>query len=274
MNRARSDYSDDFPYWLVAVILCGVGAIVSLVSNADNLLIFKIIGQGIGTTIFVTLVAFSLACVLGLLLSLGASSRFLILRQTCRFYIEIVRGVPLLVLLFYIAFVGAPMMIALANWVTFLPQKWGWMDPVIIRDFSLLWRATIALMIAYSAFIAEIFRAGFQSVDIGQHEAAWVLGISRWQKFRRVVFPQAMRVIMPPLSNDFIAMIKDSALVSVLGVADITQMGKVYAAGTFKFFETYNIVAMIYLLMTVTLSLGLRRFERHLARDVDGNDRK
>lgn len=268
MSNARSNHSDDFPYWLVAAILCAIGAIVSVVTSDDSLLIFKIIARGIWTTIFVTLVAFSLACIFGLLLSLGSSSRFIVLRQTCRFYIEIVRGIPLLVLLFYIAFVGAPMLIALANWMTFLPQKWGWMDAIIIRDFPLIWRAIMALMIAYSAFIAEIFRAGFQSVDIGQHEAAWVLGVSRWHKFRFVVFPQAMRVIMPPLSNDFISMIKDSALVSVLGVADITQMGKVYAAGSFKFFETYNIVAMIYLLMTVTLSLALRRFERKLTQDT------
>ena len=134
----------------------------------------------------------------------------------------------------------------------------------MVRDVSLMWRAIIALMIAYSAFIAEIFRAGIQSVDKGQIEAAKALGLSRFQRFRFIVFPQALKVIFPPLSNDFISMVKDSSLVSVLGVADITQMAKVYAAGSFRFFETYSIVAYIYLVLTIGLSLALRQVERRM----------
>jgi ABC-type amino acid transport system permease subunit len=132
------------------------------------------------------------------------------------------------------------------------------------RDLSLMWRAILALTIGYAAFIAEVFRAGIQSVDPGQVEAAKALGLSGWQRFRLVVFPQAIRTILPPLGNDFIALIKDSALVSVLGVADITQLGKTYAAGSFRFFETYNVVAFLYLVMTVGLSLALRALERRL----------
>lgn len=138
------------------------------------------------------------------------------------------------------------------------------LDPIRMRDFSLLWRAIIALMIGYSAFIAEVFRAGLLAVDPGQIEAANALGLSRWQRFRFIVFPQAIRMILPPLGNDFIAMIKDSSLVSVLGVLDVTQLGKVTAAGNFRYFETYNVVALVYLFMTVGLSLMLRRLEAHL----------
>jgi len=134
---------------------------------------------------------------------------------------------------------------------------------------SLLWRAIMALTIGYSAFIAEVFRAGIQSVDKGQIEAAKALGLTRAQRFRLIVFPQAIRTILPPLGNDFVAMVKDSSLVSVLGVADITQIGKVYAAGSFRFFETYSIVAYIYLLLTVGLSLSLRALERRLRRQND-----
>jgi len=136
--------------------------------------------------------------------------------------------------------------------------------PIRNRDFSLMWRAIIALMIGYSAFIAEVFRAGLQSVDRGQIEAAEALGLTGWLRFRLVVFPQAIRTIMPPLGNDFIAMIKDSSLVSVLGVYDVTQLGKITAAGNFRHFETYNVVALIYLIMTVTLSLLLRRLEARM----------
>ncbi|MCP5001648.1 MAG: amino acid ABC transporter permease, partial [Hyphomicrobiales bacterium] len=121
-----------------------------------------------------------------------------------------------------------------------------------------------ALTIGYSAFISEVFRAGIQSVDPGQVEAAKALGLSRFQRFRLIVLPQAIRTILPPLGNDFVAMVKDSSLVSVLGVADITQMGKVYASGSFRFFETYSVVAYIYLILTVGLSLALRRLEKRM----------
>ena len=90
------------------------------------------------------------------------------------------------------------------------------------------------------------------------------LGLNGWQRFRLIAFPQAFRTILPPLGNDFVAMVKDSSLVSVLGVSDITQLGKVMAAGNFRYFETYNVVALVYLTMTISLSLVLRRLEMRL----------
>ena len=171
-----------------------------------------------------------------------------------------VRGIPILVLLLYIAFVAAPLLVK--GWNA-LAEPLG-IGAIQTRDLSLMWRAILALTIAYAAFIAEVFRAGIQSVDKGQVEAAEALGLTGWQRFRLIVFPQAIRTILPPLGNDFIALVKDSALVSVLGVADITQLGKVYAAGSFRFFETYNVVAFLYLTMTLGLSLALRALERRL----------
>ena len=192
----------------------------------------------------------------GLLLALAARSRRMVLRQAARLYIEVMRGVPIIVLLLYVAFALVPILVV------------GWnalgLPEVSTRDVSLLWRAIFALVLAYSAFIAEVFRAGLASVDKGQIEAAEALGLSPWQRFRLIVFPQAFRTILPPLGNDFVAMVKDSSLVSVLGVADITQLGKVAASGNFRYFETYNVVALIYLAMTITLSLGLRRLEARL----------
>jgi polar amino acid transport system permease protein len=144
------------------------------------------------------------------------------------------------------------------------PFERGILPALLVRDLSLLSRAVIALTIGYSSFIAEIFRAGIQSVEPGQIEAAKALGLTRVQRFRLVVMPQALKVIFPPLSNDFVSMVKDSSLVSVLGVADITQMAKVYASGSFRFFETYSILAYLYLALTIGLSLILRRVERRL----------
>jgi polar amino acid transport system permease protein len=250
----------DFPYWLV--LLAGVGAWLFWLVIANDLYaqVLATLVQGIGITIFVTLVAFSLACALGLGLALMALSGSIWLRQTARLYVEVMRGIPIIVLLLYVAFVLAPGMVLAWNWVA---QPLG-LPEWRTRDFPLIARAIIALTLAYAAFLSEIFRAGLQSVDRGQIEAAMALGLNRWQRFRHIVFPQAIRTILPPLGNDFVAMVKDSSLVSVLGVSDITQLGKVTAAGNFRYFETYNVVALIYLTMTITLSLLLRRFEARM----------
>ncbi|MBU4529843.1 MAG: amino acid ABC transporter permease [Hoeflea sp.] len=262
----RSTDKPDFPWWLVAAGAIALFLAIQIVLNDLYSQIFTIVSKGVGITVFVTLVGFALATAIGLLLAIMGLSRFLVLRQIARFYVEIIRGIPILVLLFYIAFVGAPGFVVAWNFVAAPLIDAGLVEPMSVRDFSLLWRAIIALTIGYSAFIAEVFRAGILSVDAGQVEAAKALGLSPVQRFRFIVLPQAIRTILPPLGNDFIAMIKDSSLVSVLGVADLTQMGKVYASGSFRFFETYSIVAYVYLLLTVGLSLGLRALEKRLRR--------
>jgi polar amino acid transport system permease protein len=252
------------PYWLYAAVALAVISAVVIAANGLYAQVFRIVAQGIGVTIFVTVVGYAMASALGLILALMVLSNSVWLRQIGRFYVEIIRGLPFIVLLFWIAFVGAPAFVAAWNWISQPLQAMGLADAMQVRDVSLMWRAIIALTVAYSSFLAEIFRAGIQSVDIGQIEAAKSLGLGRYRRFRHIVWPQAFRTILPPYSNDFIAMVKDSSLVSVLGVADITQMGKVYAAGTFRFFETYSIVAYIYLILTVGLSLGLRALERRM----------
>jgi len=252
------------PWWLYAFLALAGAAGIAIAVNGLYAEVFAIVAKGIGVTVFVTLVAFALATVIGMLIALMGLSGHVALRQIARFYVEIIRGIPILVLLFYVAFVGAPAMVAFANFALTPLIDAGAMDRIVVRDFSLMWRAIIALTIGYAAFIAEIFRAGIQAVDEGQIEAAQALGLTRFQRFRLIVFPQAIRTIFPPLSNDFVSMVKDSSLVSVLGVADITQMGKVYAASSFRFFETYSIVAYIYLLLTIGLSLILRGIERRM----------
>jgi len=253
---------EDFPWWLVVVLAIGAYLAWQVVSDDLYVQILGTLTKGVRLTIFVTLVSFVLASGLGLLLAVGAGSKYLVIRQLCRFYVEVVRGVPIIVLLLYVAFALAP---ALVEFYNYLANLLG-LDLIRTRQFPLLWRAIIALMVAYSAFISEVFRAGLQSVDKGQIEAAQALGLSRWQRFRLVVFPQAIRTILPPLGNDFVALVKDSSLVSVLGVLDVTQLGKVTAASNFRYFETYNVVALIYLTMTIGLSLLLRRLERHMRR--------
>ena len=254
--------TEDFPWWLVAIAFAGIALAVLIAVNDVYTQVFTTVAKGIGITITVTLTAFGLAIVLGLCIALMGMSDHIVLRQAARCYIEVVRGIPIIVLLFYIAFVGTPGLVSLYNWlITPLVSK-EWAEPLLVRDVSLIWRAIIALTIGYAAFIAEIFRAGIQAVPEGQIEAAKALGLSRYRLFRLIIPPQAIRTIFPPLSNDFVSMVKDSSLVSVLGVTDITQMGKVYAAGSFRFFETYSIVAYVYLVLTIGLSLILRRVEK------------
>jgi polar amino acid transport system permease protein len=250
----------EIPWWLIALAATAIWLYYEVWANGIYAQAMQTLAKGIGITVFVTVVAYSSACVLGLLLALAVMSRWVWLRQLARLWIEVVRGVPIIVLLLYVAFVISPVLIgALAK-----AMEYVGLEPVRTRDFPLMARAIIALTIAYSAFLAEIFRAGLQAVDEGQVEAAESLGLSAWLRFRLVVFPQAFRTILPPLGNDFVAMVKDSSLVSVLGVSDITQLGKVTAAGNFRYFETYNIVALLYLTMTIGLSLVLRRIEQRL----------
>ena len=239
------------PYWLILLVGLILWLFYEVWANQIYADVMSTLLQGVTVTAFVAVIAYASACAIGLGLAVAGLSRWMILRQSARFYIEVVRGIPIMVLLLYIAFAAAPALVVAVNWV----GSWFGFDPWRTRDFPLIARAIIALTIAYSAFLAEIFRAGLLSVDKGQIEAAQALGLNGWQRFR---------TILPPLGNDFVAMVKDSSLVSVLGVSDITQLGKVLAAGNFRYFETYNVVALLYLTITISLSLALRRLEERL----------
>ncbi|MYC94675.1 MAG: amino acid ABC transporter permease [Caldilineaceae bacterium SB0661_bin_32] len=268
LRRSPADYLARLPYWLLLALLLGALLLWSLLADEDYNLIFNAVSKGVGVTLYVCLISFGMALLVGLAFGLARVSRNRLIYEAASFYVEIIRGVPMLVILFYIAFVGAPGLVDLFNWVGGELQELG-LGPVGkplaefgIRRLSFTSRAVLALVIGYSAFIAEIFRAGIESVERGQMEAALSLGMSRGQAMRYVILPQAIRRVLPPLGNDFIAMLKDSALVSVLGVQDITQLGRLYATSTFRFFETYNVVAFLYLVMTIGLSLVVRFWEK------------
>ena len=256
----------DVPWWLIALATLGLGFGVWIATEAGLRRTIGILSTGLLTTVGVTALAFAGAPIVGLLVALAGRSGNRAVSNAARLYVEIVRGVPVLVLLFWIAFAGVPGLVAGWNWLATPLREAGLLSELLVRDVSLLMRATLALVIAYSAFVAEIFRAGLNAVPKGQIEAAQALGLTPFQRLRLVILPQAIRTVLPPLGNDLVAMVKDSSLVSVLGVADITQMGKVYASGSFLFFETYSVVAYLYLLMTVTLSLAARALERRLRR--------
>jgi polar amino acid transport system permease protein len=257
------------PLWLVAAVILGVIFLWVMLTDPGYQVIFAAVIKGVGVTIRVTLISFALATALGLIIGLGRVSSRRLVYEASSFYVEIIRGVPMLVLLYYIVFAGAPALINAINFVGIglrnagiLPGLGESMASMTVRQIDFTARVIIALTIGYSAFLAEIFRGGIQSIERGQMEAARSLGMSYWQAMRNVILPQAVRRVLPPLGNDFIAMLKDSSLVSVMGVADITYQGRVYAASTFKFFETYNVVGYLYLVMTIGLALLVRYLEK------------
>jgi polar amino acid transport system permease protein len=139
------------------------------------------------------------------------------------------------------------------------------------QDVSLLGRAVISLAMAYGGFEAETFRAGIQSIGRGQMEAARSLGMSYFDAMRYVILPQAFRRILPPLGNDFISMLKDSSLVSALGVRDVTQEARLYVSASFRYPETYNSLAFVYLSMTILLSLGVKWLENRMSKNGRGS---
>ncbi|RPI82136.1 MAG: amino acid ABC transporter permease [Chloroflexi bacterium] len=261
-----TDSFSRLPYWLLLAILIGVILLWGIINDSNYRIIFYALQQGVTTTIYVSIISYILAMSLGLLLSLMRVYKNRVTQEVSSFYIEIMRGVPMLVLLYYISFVGAPALVTGLNWIGSPLIDAGIIEPINIRNVGFTTRAILALTLGYSAFIAEIFRSGILSIEKEQTEAGQMEGASYWQIMRFILLPQAVRNIFPALGNEFIAILKDSALVSVLGVQDITQLGKVYSASTFRFFETYNIVAFLYLVMTTGLAMLIRYVERRLNR--------
>lgn len=194
-------------------------------------------------TLKITLVSFVLALVLGLLVGIVRISRRSPWTWLGRAYVDGIRGVPLLVWIFFIYF-------GLGR-ILHLPQFLA---------------GVAAIAVCYSAYVGETFRAGIEAIPRGQWEAAASLGLSRRHTMRHVILPQAVRVIIPPIMNDFIACLKDSSLVSIIGLRELTRAGREYSSGTFIDFETWLIVGLLYLLMTVVLTRCSSLVEARLRR--------
>ena len=259
-----TDRLSRLPYWLLVALLLAVIVFWVVVNNANYRVIFDAVRQGMWTTIYVSVISYVLAILIGLVLALMRVYHSRLTQEVSSLFVEVVRGIPMLVLLYFISFVGAPALVNVANWLATPLIDAGVMAEISIRQVDFTARAILALSIGYGAFISEIFRAGIESIEKEQREAAQVAGATYRQTMRYILLPQAVRNILPALGNELIAILKDSALVSVLGVQDITQLGKVYSASTFRFFETYSIVALLYLMMTLGLAMLVRWLEQRM----------
>jgi polar amino acid transport system permease protein len=212
-----------------------------------------------------------MSLLLGLVTGLGRVSEDIVSRNLATFYVELMRGIPLLVSIFFIALVMVPGAVNLVSLVGSKLVELGWsglgsrLAGINTRSVSMSARAVIALSITYGAYSAEIFRAGIQSVHNGQMEAARSQGMSYGQAMRHVVLPQAIRNVLPAIGNDFIAMLKDSSLVSVLAVRDVTQIARLYAGHSFRYPEAYTTLSVMYLTMTICLSLLVKLIEKRIS---------
>ena len=260
----------EFPWWLLVVLFAGLVLLYNFLTNELYRDVFKTITVGIRLTILITVSAYSIALCFGLLTALGQLSRNLIARNVALLYVQVVRGIPIIVQIFVVALVVVPLLVGQLNSLGNLLSTAGLLplenplSTLNVRDINFALRGIAALAISYGAFSSEVFRAGIQSIEKGQVEAASSLGLNRFQSLRLIILPQAIRRVLPPLGNDFIAMLKESSLVSVLGVSEITQLSRKHAAATFRFPETYYSLAFLYLSMTLLLSMGVKFMERRL----------
>jgi len=231
------------PWWWLVVAAAGL-IIVLIVWRADPFLdILLFVHDGLVITIMLTLSSFGFIMVVGLLGGLGRISKNRVVYLVSSLYVEVVRGIPLLVQLIWWYFAAPVVIQAIGNALH--------ISALAEYRANALFLAVVGLVICYGAYMSEIFRAGIQSIQRGQMEAARSLGMNYIQAMRHVILPQAIRVVLPPVGNEFIMLLKDTSLVSVVAVADLTRRGREFMAVHFNPIEVWTLVALLYLVMTL-----------------------
>jgi len=214
-------------------------------SNVDGLTNLKFLISGITITIYISVISIILAMIIGLVVALPSLSNNKFLSYFNIAYVEIVRAIPLLVLILWIYY-GLPIMTGIS--------------------FSPFVSGIIALTISESAFQAEIFRAGINSINKGQYEVASSLGMNFWKKMRLVILPQAIKVVLPALGNQFVYVLKMSSLVSIIGIADLTRKANELVVSTYRPLEIYTFLILEYLILILIVSYFVRKLEKKLER--------
>jgi len=242
---SRSDWGL-FNAWTISIVgaMCAIGYLVLFESTPYKRIIYYL-ADGVIITFEVTVMSIICACAIGLVVGLGRVSKNKAINLVASTYVEIIRGIPLLVQLFYIYY-------ALGRFLN-------------VHDLT---AAIIAMSVCYGAYMGEVFRAGITAIDKGQTEAARSLGFNTKQTMFLVILPQAWRTILPPVGNEFIALLKDTSLVSILAVSDLLRRGREFSSETFMYFETYTMVALVYLVITLLLSKGVSIMEARLSHYV------
>jgi polar amino acid transport system permease protein len=223
----------------VAVLI----ALMAVLSQDPYWKILQFVSDGIGITALLTVVSFVFIIIVGLIGGLGRIAKNPVIHLIATLYVEIVRGIPLLVQLIWWYF-AAPVAIRAFGELIHV-------DAIANYRSNAILLAVVGLVICYGAYMSEIFRAGIESIHKGQMEAARSLGMTYMQSMRHVILPQAIRVVLPPVGNEFIMLLKDTSLVSVVAVADLTRRGREYMAAHFNPIEVWTLIALLYLIMTL-----------------------
>jgi polar amino acid transport system permease protein len=244
-------------WWLVVVVIAIILLLVLLIPYPfKDIVVFA--RSGILVTVLVTVTSYFLMLILGLLGGLGRLSKNKLIFGISSLYVEIIRGIPLLVQLIAWYFASPVLIQKIGIFINFAPLINYRANPIVT--------AIIAITVCYGAYMSEIVRSGIQSVPKGQMEAARSLGMTHFQAMRYVVLPQAFRVILPPMGNEFIALLKDSSLVSVVAVADITRKGREFMAAHFNPIETWLMIALLYLVLTLVAARAVSFIEKRSKR--------
>ena len=246
------------PWWWLVVAVAAVIVLLVMLQPVPFRDIVLFARDGIGVTILVTITSYFLMLVLGLAGGLGRLSKNKLIFGISSLYVEIVRGIPLLVQLIGWYFASPVIIQKFGLWLNFQPLIEYRANPIVT--------AIVAITVCYGAYMSEIVRSGIQSIPKGQMEAARSLGMSHFQAMRFVVLPQAFRVILPPMGNEFIALLKDSSLVSVVAVADLTRRGREFMSAHFNPIETWLMIALLYLIMTLLAARLVSYIEKRSSR--------
>jgi polar amino acid transport system permease protein len=271
---------EKWPWWALGIALLTVLIVFSILTSPIYQDAFNFIREGILTTIRVTVIAYLLSLVGGLILGLGRVSKNVIFYNLSTLYVEVIRGIPMLVIILYGAFVVVPISLDLINGlgdllvrVVPLAGLGRSLQGINIQEIDMAGRAIAGLAMGYAAFEAEVFRAGIQSIERGQMEAARSLGMSYVQAMRYAIVPQAVRRVIPPLMNEFVILIKDTALVVVLGLVeseyDIFTTAREGASATFNA-TFFTVAAIAYLIVTLPLIRLVNAAEKRLRSGLVG----
>ena len=241
------------PWWALVALVIGLTVILITVKADPFRRILLFVSDGITVTITITVTAFVVVLIVGLFGGLGRLSQNPVIYGISTLYVEILRGIPLLVQLIWWYFAFPVVVQQIGRWVN--------ISALANYQASAIYTAIAGMAICHVAYMSEIYRAGIQSIPKGQMEAARSLGMTYFQSMRHVILPQAVRVILPPVGNEFIALLKDSSLVSVVAVADLTRRGREFMATHFNPIEVWTMVALLYLVMTLFSSRGVAWLE-------------
>lgn len=230
-------------WWLIFIVVIALIALLYFTNPKTYVPMLTFVLDGIWVTIYTTIISFVLILLMGLIVALGRLSKNKIINGIATIYVEVVRGIPILVQLLFWYFAFPTVIQDLGERLNIDYLKEYIANPFIMAIFGLTF--------CYAAYMSEVYRAGIQSIAKGQMEAARSLGMTYFQAMRYVVLPQAVRIILPPVGNEFIALLKDSSLISVVGVADLTRRGREFMSTHFNPMETWVMVGLLYLVLTL-----------------------